>query len=106
MCINLDVSAAQDIHQRLDFFLRPNGMIDQPRALFKDDWHEKINRFVNNWLAENNKTIAALNRNEKRKIVALLHEHGAFRGKQAAQYVASVLGLGNSTVYKYLKIMR
>jgi D-arginine utilization repressor len=106
MCINVDVSAAMDIQQRLEFFLRPNGMIDQPQALFKDDWHEKINRFINNWLSEKSKTIAALNRNEKRKLVELLYEQGAFKGKQAAQYVASVLGLGNSTVYKYLKEMR
>jgi predicted transcriptional regulator YheO len=106
MCINLDVSAAMDIHQHLELFLRPNSMIDQPQALFKDDWHEKINRYINNWLSENNRTIAALNRNEKRKLVALLHEQGAFRGKQAASYVSSILGLGNSTVYKYLKEVR
>jgi D-arginine utilization repressor len=106
MCINLDVSAALNMHQRLELFLQPNGMMEQPKALFKDDWHEKINRFVNNWLGENNRTIAALNRNEKRKLVALLHEQGAFKGKQAAHYVASVLGLGNSTVYKYLKELR
>ncbi len=106
MCINLDVSAANNIHQHLELFLRSNGMIVQPKALFKDDWHEKINRFVNNWLSENNRTIAALNRNEKQKIVALLYEQGAFKGKQAASYVAGILGLGNSTVYKYLKEIR
>ncbi len=106
MCINLDVSAATDIHQRLELFLQPNSMMDQPKALFKDDWHEKINRFINNWLSENNRAISALNRKEKQKLVVLLHEQGAFRGKQAASYVASVLGLGNSTVYKYLKEIR
>jgi len=106
MCINLDVSAAINMHQRLELFLQPNGMMEQPKALFKDDWHEKINRFVNNWLSENTRTIAALNRNERRELVVLLHEQGAFRGKQAARYVAGVLGLGNSTVYKYLKEIR
>lgn len=106
MCVNLDVSAAFDMHQRLELFLQPNGMIDQPKTLFKDDWHEKINRFVNDWLSENNRAIATLNRNEKQKLVALLYEHGAFRGKQAASYVANILGIGNSTVYKYLKEIR
>lgn len=106
MCINLDVSAALDIQQRLERFLQPNGMIDQPRDLFKDDWHEQINQFVNNWLAENKLTIAALNRMDKRNLVELLYKQGAFRGKQAANYVARVLGLGNSTVYKYLKELR
>jgi predicted transcriptional regulator YheO len=106
MCINLDVSAAMDIWQHLELFLRPNGMIDQPQALFKDDWHEKINHFINSWLSQNSRTIAALNRNEKRKLVVLLHEQGAFRGKQAASYISRVLGLGNSTVYKYLKEVR
>jgi predicted transcriptional regulator YheO len=106
MCINLDVSAAMNIWQHLELFLRPNGMIDQPQALFKDDWHEKINRFINSWLSENSRTIASLDRNEKRKLVVLLHEQGAFRGKQAASYISRVLGLGNSTVYKYLKEVR
>lgn len=106
MCINLDVSAAINLHQHLALFLQPNGMVQQPKALFKDDWHEKINRFVNNWLSDNNRTIAALNRDEKQKLVALLYEQGAFRGKQAASYVAGILGLGNSTVYKYLKEIR
>ena len=106
MCINLDVSAALEIQQRLDWFLKPNGMIDQPQSLFKDDWHEQINQFVNNWLSEKKLTIASLNRIEKRNLVELLYKQGAFRGKQAANYVARVLGLGNSTVYKYLKEMR
>ena len=106
MCINLDVSAALDIQQRLEWFLQPNGMIDQPQDLFKDDWHEQINQFVNNWLAEKKLTIAALNRIDKRNLVELLYKQGAFRGKQAANYVARVLGLGNSTVYKYLKELR
>lgn len=106
MCINLDVSAALDIQQRLEWFLQPNGMIDQPQDLFKDDWHEQINQFVNNWLAEKKTTIAALNRIEKRNLVELLYKQGAFRGKQAANYVARVLGLGNSTVYKYLKELK
>lgn len=106
MCINLDVSIAMDLHQRLDLFLNSTSMIDQPQALFKDDWHEQINRFVNNWLSDNSRTIAALTRDEKRNLVQLLHAQGAFKGKQAASYVASVLSLGNSTVYKYLKEMR
>lgn len=106
MCINLDVSAAMNIQQHLEVFLNPNTMIDQPEALFKDDWHEKINRFVSNWLKENNRTISVLNRREKQQIVTLLFEQGAFKGKQAAAYVAGVLGLGNSTVYKYLKERR
>lgn len=106
MCINLDVSAALDIQQRLEWFLQSNGMIDQPQDLFKDDWHEQINQFVNNWLAEKKTTIAALNRIEKRNLVELLYKQGAFRGKQAANYVARVLGLGNSTVYKYLKELK
>ena len=106
MCINLDVSAAFDIQQRLNWFLNPNSMIDQPRSLFKDDWHEKINQFVNNWLAEKKLTIGALNRIEKRNLVELLYKQGAFRGRQATNYVARVLGLGSSTVYKYLKEIR
>ena len=106
MCINLDVSVAIDLQQQLSLFLNPKGMIAQPQSLFKDDWHEKINLFVNNWLNKNNKTILSMNRNEKKVLVSLLFEQGAFRGKQATNYVSRVLGLGISTVYKYLKEMK
>ncbi len=106
MCINLDVSAANDLHQRLEMFLRPVSMIAQPDELFKDDWHEQINRFINAWLLEHNRTIDTLHRNEKRTLVKRLYEQGAFKGKQAASYIARILGLGNSTVYKYLKELR
>lgn len=106
MCINLDVSVANEMHQMLELFLKPNSLIDPPEELFKDDWHEKINIFVHNWLKENGRTMGNLNRVEKRQLVALLYEQGAFRGKQAANYVASILGLGRATVYKYLKEAR
>ena len=106
MCINLDVSMANELHQMLELFLKPNSLIDPPEELFKDDWHEKINIFVHNWLKENARTMGNLTRVEKRRLVMLLYEQGAFRGKQAANYVASVLCLGRATVYKYLKEAR
>lgn len=106
MCINLDVSAAFELHQILELFLKPNTLIDQPHQLFKDDWHEKINIFINNWLKQNRRTIGSLTRGEKRGLVEILFEQGAFRGKQAANYVAGILGLGRATVYKYLQEMR
>jgi predicted transcriptional regulator YheO len=35
--------------------------------------------------------------------VEALYHQGAFKGKNAAGYVAKILGIGRATVYNYLK---
>jgi hypothetical protein len=42
----------------------------------------------------------------KRELVEALYAEGAFNGKSAANYVATILGMGRATVYKHLKGMR
>ncbi len=106
MCINLDVSGLFDVFSLLKSFLNPEDMLEKPDEVFKDDWQEKINRFIHSWLQDNNRTLNRLNRSEKQKLIELINEKGGFKGKNAANYVGSVLGLGRATVYKYLKELK
>ena len=106
MCINLDCSGLFDIHSVLQAFLKPEGMLEKPDEVFKDDWQEKINMSIHSWLKENNLNLNNLQKKEKLKIIEIINEKGGFKGKNAATYVGGILGLGRATVYKYLKELK
>lgn len=106
LCINLNISMFESMKAALDLFLSPSKLIPQPDALFRDDWQERINTFLNSWLRERQLSFNLLNRDHKRELVLALHAEGAFRGKSAANYVANVLNMGRATVYKHLKELK
>ncbi|MGH8381857.1 helix-turn-helix transcriptional regulator [Pseudomonas sp.] len=106
LCINLNISLFENAKAALDLFLSPSKLIPQPDALFRDDWQERINTFLNNWLRQRQLSLNLLTRDHKRELVLALHAEGAFKGKSAANYVANVLGMGRATVYKHLKELK
>ena len=103
MCINMDVSEFYRIQNMLQFFIAPSHLSDQPDVLFKEDWHEKINLFIDGWAKERGLGIERLTRGQKRELVGTLSDNGAFSGKNAAGYIARVLGMSRATVYNYLR---
>ncbi|MNH09055.1 YheO-like PAS domain protein [compost metagenome] len=106
LCINLNISLFENARAALDLFLSPSKLIPQPDALFRDDWQERINTFLNSWLRQRQLSLNVLTREHKRELVLALHSEGAFKGKSAANYVANVLGMGRATVYKHLKELK
>ncbi|AYC31898.1 transcriptional regulator [Pseudomonas cavernae] len=103
LCINLNISLFETAKQALDLFLSSSKLVPQPDALFRDDWQERINTFLHNWLRQRQLGLNLLTREHKRELVEALHAEGAFKGKSAANYVANVLNMGRATVYKHLK---
>jgi len=106
LCINLNISMFENAKAALDLFLSPSKLIPQPDALFRDDWQERINTFLHNWLRERQLGLNLLTREHKRELVLALHAEGAFKGKSASNYVANVLNMGRATVYKHLKELK
>ncbi|MDE3738514.1 MULTISPECIES: transcriptional regulator [Pseudomonas] len=106
LCINLNISLFEAAKAALDLFLSSNKLIPQPDALFRDDWQERINTFLHNWLRQRQLGLNLLTREHKRELVLALHAEGAFKGKSAANYVANVLNMGRATVYKHLKELK
>lgn len=106
MCINLDISVLESAKAALDLFLASNVMQPQPEVLFQDDWQERINTFIHHWLQQRQQTLSMLNGAGRRTLVEALYHEGAFKGKNAAGYVAKILGIGRATVYNYLKKMK
>lgn len=102
-CINLDLSKWEEMHQ---FILGWMGGLDakeQPDALFKNDWKEKINAFVADYLQKEGLSLKTITKEQKQELVRTLHRKGAFQAKKAASYAAEVLEISRATIYNYLR---
>jgi predicted transcriptional regulator YheO len=102
LCINLDVSKLEKFNDLIASFISNDKFIPQPEPLFKDDWQEKINQYVHAYLDEHHLTLESLNRTEKKELIDHLHKIGAFTAKNAALYIAQVIGVSRATIYNYL----
>lgn len=104
LCINLNVSKWEEFRHLLDQWSNIPSYQNQPEMLFKDDWREKINFYVSDYLTKEGLTFKMLSKEKKRDLIQTLHREGAFKAKNAATYVADVLDLSRATVYNYLRI--
>lgn len=106
MCINLDISVADELNRMLTAFISPGQGIPQPADLFRNDWHEKVNTYIHSWAQGQQKSVQSLDRKDKRTIVENLYEQGAFNNPKAHDYIAGILNLARATIFKYLKQRR
>ncbi|MBM1170430.1 helix-turn-helix transcriptional regulator [Microvirga arabica] len=103
LCINVDVSHFHAVMQTLTALVAVPQSAEKPASLFKEDWHERINEYIQSWTRERGLSIAEMTRLQKQQLVADLAGDGAFGGRNAAAYISRVLGLGRATVYNYLR---
>lgn len=102
LCINLDVSKWEEFRHLLDKWSNVVDNENKPEVLFKDDWREKINLYVSDYLKREGLTLKALSKENKRDLIQALYKEGGFKAKNAAAYLADVLDLSRATVYNYL----
>ncbi|WP_020593860.1 helix-turn-helix transcriptional regulator [Kiloniella laminariae] len=103
LCINMDVSHFHQLQQVMELLSSVPQNTEKPEALFKEDWHERINEFILSWTWERGVSVETLTRQQKRELVEELAGQGGFSGKNSANYVARILNLGRATIYNYLK---
>ncbi|WP_201859995.1 helix-turn-helix transcriptional regulator [Microvirga soli] len=103
LCINVDVSHFHAVMQTLSALVAVPQSAEKPASLFKEDWHERINEYIQSWTRERGLSIAEMTRLQKQQLVADLAGDGAFGGRNAAAYISRILGLGRATVYNYLR---
>lgn len=103
LCINLDVSKWDQMQRLLIDWVQPLVAAEKPDLLFKDDWKEKINVYVSDYLQRHSVSFKGLTREQKADLVRALFADGAFQAKHAASYVADVLDLSRATIYNYLR---
>lgn len=102
-CINLDISKWEEMGKFLNEWIQSSNCQSQPESLFKNDWRETINVYIDNYLKKNGLIIKTMDRKAKRKLVHSLHEEGGFQTKNAATYIADILGVSRATIYNYLR---
>lgn len=103
LCINLDISKWEEMQHFLMGWLQGVSGKERPEALFKDDWRERINAFVSEFLKREGLALKSLSKEKKKELVAALHREGAFKAKNAAAYIADVLEISRATIYNYLR---
>lgn len=101
-CINLDVSYLKKVNDFIAEFIGFNTMTEKPKALFKDDWQEKIHQTIHLYLNNHHLSLKSLTRTEKKKLIEYLHKVGVFNVKNAASYIAKILNVSRATIYNYL----
>lgn len=104
LCINLDVSRWEEFRHLLDQWLSNQNQHNQPEILFKDDWREKINLYVSEYLKKEGTVLKLLSKEKKQDLIKALYQEGAFKAKNAATYVADVLDVSRATIYNYLRL--
>lgn len=105
ICINADATVFSKMKSLGEVFL--NSMNEsQPESLFRNDWQEKLHIAIQAYLQENGLKFDELNQSQKKMLTKRLFILGAFTEKNAANYVANILGVGRATIFKYLKEWR
>jgi D-arginine utilization repressor len=103
LCINCDISIFNKMQELSSTFLQ---MGNQPQSLFTNDWQEKLHVSIHSYLQNHTLSFDRLSQSDKKTLAKHLFDLRAFHEKNAADYVAKVLGLGRATVFKYLKEWR
>lgn len=106
LCVNVDVSVFDHCQAMLSGFLNVGSCAEistESNELFKNDWYEKINTYIQDYCREHQLPITALSRAHKRSLVNALQSAGALDAKHATQYVANALNISRASVYNYLK---
>ena len=103
-CINFNLSILDSLKESLDIF----SLLTQnlPQNLFKNDWKEKINRYVQKHLVEHHLNIKELKQNQRLELIKKLFKEGALDSKHAANHIAKALGVSRATIYKDLSKVR
>jgi predicted transcriptional regulator YheO len=105
LCVNMNISAFSQYQQVMQLFLgnNDNSISNNVEGIFKDDLYEQINIYIQGYCREHQLNLDQLNRKQKQLLMNDLQQKGAFKGKNATNYTARILGVSRATVYNYLK---
>jgi len=103
ICLNLDVSAFGEMNHVLQKFLSVGEQSGNPVDIYSEDWDEKIQRFIENYLKEKGLVLSTMSSQNKKGLVQCLYTKGYLNYKYAAKYIARCLHVSRATIYNYLK---
>lgn len=103
ICFNVDVSFAHEAHKALEMFLKTKSEADNPIEIFGSQCEEQATHLIEHYLAEKSLSLNHLNKKQKQELVQHLYHKGLFNFKNAAPYMAQLLGISRASVYNYIK---
>lgn len=104
ICFNFDTNVFRDITIQMENLLGTNEQDTlSPIEQFTEDWQQRVNECIGNYLKENNATLKTLTKEQKREVVNRLYNHGLFNYRKSAAYISGQLGVSRATIYNYLK---
>lgn len=103
ICVNYDQSDLHAVQRAVEALLpsKPSGQ--QADALFRNDWHERLNIFVSEWCQAHEVRLDALSRSARRALLTELDAANALSERNAAAYIARLLRVSRATIYNDLK---
>ncbi len=101
LCINFDRSALDGAIGVLMSLAA--AQVDRPAELFARDWRVRINESIADWCASRNLVARDLDKAARGELVKHLDHEGLFETRNAAEHVATALGVSRATVYNLRK---
>lgn len=103
-CFNFDPSVFKQFAAGIEQLLAVRDTSAQnPIEQYTEDWQQRVNECINNFLQEQHTTLKHLSKEQKRDVANRLYAHGLFNYRKAAAYIATQLDVSRATVYNYLK---
>ncbi len=99
LCVNFNFDVLDKVVQSLETMFPTEGIIPHPEMLFREDWRERVNLVIRDFLLRAQTTIANLDRQQRSKLLEEIENSGLFEMRHAAQYVANQLGISRATLY-------
>lgn len=105
-CINVDVSLFHMLQTVSRDFLRFADRAAKPSVLFQNDWREEVNDIIGQFVTDRGASLATLSLDDRRALITALDTRGLFDVRNAASYIAQIVGVSRATLYKTLKDVR
>jgi D-arginine utilization repressor len=106
LCINHDIDALSATVHQLQQFLKLPCETMPTAPLLSQDWRERVNTVIGEFLAERKATLAGLKSPDMDELMGELDGRGIFDIRRAVPYVAQVLQLSRATIYNRLAAIR
>lgn len=104
VCFNFDTSLFQGISADLISLITVrHTQTLSPIEQFTEDWQQRVNECIANYLEENHTSRKVLTKDQKQAVTSRLYRHGLFNYRKAATYIAGQLHTSRATIYNYLK---
>lgn len=99
LCINFNFEVMDRVIQSLEAMFPMESVVPHPEMLFRQDWRERVNLVIRDFLLRTQTTVATLDRDQRSKLLDEIERSGLLEMRNAAQYVATQLGVSRATLY-------